>query len=174
VECIPLTTPRHDPCTGFSFGTASYFFEFHDMPDLHAQHTAYARWTLFLLRIFAGGVLAQHGAQKLFGALGGVDGAGHAVTLGLTLPGIAAPIEFIGAMLIIFGLFTRPVAFLLSGEMAAAYFLRHFPHGFWPVRNHGEVPVMLCFVFLYLSAVGAGVFSLDYLHRRNRPGSVMG
>jgi putative oxidoreductase len=144
------------------------------MTDLYAQNTVYARWAHFLLRIIAGGVLAQHGAQKLFGALGGVDGAGHAAVLGLTLRGIAGPIEFIGGMLIIFGLFTRPVAFILAGEMAVVYFLMHFPRGFWPVMNHGEVPVMLCFAFLYLAAAGGGVFSLDYLLGRKRPNSIMG
>lgn len=143
------------------------------MADLHAQHPTTARWAHVLLRIFAGAVVCQHGAQKLFGLLGGIDGAGHAAGVGLTLVGIAGPIEFIGGVLIVLGLFTRPVAFLLSGEMAAAYFLMHFPRGFWPVLNRGETPVLLCFAFLYLAATGAGAFSFDYLRTRNRPSAVM-
>jgi putative oxidoreductase len=69
-----------------------------------------------------------------------------------------------------FGLFTRPVAFLASGEMAVAYFLFHAKRGFWPVVNHGETPALLCFIFLYLSSVGAGPFSLDAVLRRKPNG----
>lgn len=141
---------------------------------MDTHHTASAKWAHVFLRIFAGALLCQHGAQKLFGLLGGVDGAGHAAALDFTLRGIAGPIEFIGGVLIIVGLFTRVVAFILSGEMAVIYFMMHFPRSFWPVSNHGELPVILCFVFLYIAATGAGIFSLDYLRTRNRPGSVMG
>lgn len=132
------------------------------------------RWTHFLLRVFAGAVLMQHGVQKLFGLLGGVDGAGHAATLGLTLRGVAGPLETIGGLLIVLGLFTQPVAFILAGEMAVAYFLMHSPRSFWPIANHGEVPVLLCFAFLYLAAGGAGRYSIDYLRTRNRPSAIMG
>lgn len=140
---------------------------------MQARQSASTMWAHVFLRIFAGAVLAQHGAQKLFGVLGGVDGAGHGAVLNLTLRGIAGPIEFIGAMLIILGLFTRVAAFILSGEMAVVYFLMHYPRGFWPIRNHGELPVILCFVFLYLAATGAGIFSVDYMRTRNRPSAVM-
>ena len=143
------------------------------MIDIRAQHSVAGRWAHVLFRIFAGAVVFQHGAQKLFGVLGGIDGAGHAAGVGLTLVGIAGPIEFIGGLLIVLGLFTRPVALLLSGEMAAAYFLMHFPRGFWPAVNGGDTPVLLAFGFLYLAATGAGIFSLDYLRTRNRPSSVM-
>ena len=141
-----------------------------EMADLYAQQSASptARWAHVLLRLFAGAVLWQHGAQKLFGMFGG-----HAAAIGFTLPGIAGPLEFIGGLLIIAGLFTRPVAFILSGEMAVVYFLMHSPRAFWPVENHGEVPVLLCFAFLYLAATGPGIFSIDYLRRRNRPSSIM-
>ena len=141
---------------------------------MQAKQAASTQWAHVLLRIFAGAVICQHGAQKLFGLLGGVDGAGHAARMGLTLSGIAGPLEFFGGLLIIFGLFTRGVAFILAGEMAVVYFLMHSPRGFWPVINHGELPVILCFVFLYLAATGPGVFSIDYLRKRNQPNSVMG
>ncbi|MDQ2891207.1 MAG: DoxX family protein [Gemmatimonadota bacterium] len=138
----------------------------------HKQLPAAERWAHTLFRIFAGAVIAQHGAQKLFGAFGGMDGAGQAAH-NLTLIGIAGPIEFLGGLLIILGLFTRPTAFILSGEMAVAYFLMHSPKNFWPIQNHGEVPVLLCFAFLYLAATGAGVYSLDYVRTRNRPSPIM-
>lgn len=141
------------------------------MPDLYAHQSASAsaKWAHVLLRIFAGAVLWQHGAQKLFGMFGSQPAG-----IGFTLMGIAGPLEFIGGLLIVIGLFTRPVAFILSGEMAVVYFMMHFSRSFWPVQNHGEVPVLLCFAFLYLAATGAGIFSIDYLRQRNRPNSVMG
>jgi putative oxidoreductase len=141
-----------------------------DMADLyaHPSASASAKWAHVLLRIFAGAVLWQHGAQKLFGLFGG-----HASGIGFTLSGIAGPLEFIGGLLVIVGLFTRPAAFILSGEMAVVYFMMHSPRAFWPVENHGEVPVLLCFAFLYIAATGAGIFSIDYLRRRNRPNAIM-
>jgi putative oxidoreductase len=143
------------------------------MATIPTHDTASARLAHLCLRVFAGAVICEHGAQKLFGAFGGVNGHGLAVTLGFTLRGIAAPLEFLGGLLIIAGLFTRPVAFILSGEMAVAYFLFHSPRGFWPISNHGEVPVLLCFAFLYIASTGGGVYSLDYLRTRNRPSAVM-
>jgi putative oxidoreductase len=140
---------------------------------MHTRQSAATQWAHVLLRIFAGAVICQHGAQKLFGAFGGVDGAGHAAAINFSLRGIAGPLEFLGGLLIIAGLFTRGVAFILAGEMAVAYFLMHSPRGFWPIQNHGEVPVLLCFVFLYLAATGAGVFSVDYLRTRNRHDAIM-
>jgi putative oxidoreductase len=117
--------------------------------------------TLTLLRVFAAFVFMQHGVQK---AMDIHD------TLGNVLPSIAMVIETVGAALIMFGLFTRPVAFLASGEMAVAYFLFHAKRGFFPVMNHGETPVLLCFIFLYLSSVGGGAFSLDAVLRRKPNG----
>ena len=144
------------------------------MPDLYSQQPAATRWAHVLMRIFAGAILCQHGAQKVFGALGGVDGAGHAAKAGLRLSFIAGPIELIGGALIVIGLFTPIIAFILSGEMAVIYFLVHIERSFWPIVNHGEIPVVLCFVFLYLAATGAGVFSLDYLRMRKKPNAIMG
>lgn len=112
-----------------------------------------------LLRIVAGLAFAQHGAQKLFGVLGGT-----AVSLA-TQRGAAGIIEFVGGILISLGLFTGPVAFLASGEMAWAYFQAHAPRGFWPIQNGGELSVLYCFIFLYISAVGSGKLSIDSIRK---------
>jgi putative oxidoreductase len=141
---------------------------------MKSQSSSATQWTHVALRIFAGAILCQHGAQKLFGVLSGPGSPIHAPVFELTLRGIAGPLELLGGLLIIVGLFTHVVAFILSGEMAAVYFLMHSPHSFWPIENHGELPVILCFVFLYIAATGAGVFSLDYMRNRNRPTAVMG
>lgn len=118
----------------------------------------YQNLTHTLLRVVAGVVFMQHGIQKLAAALAHQP-------LG-ALPSVALVLETLGAALIIVGLFTRVVAFICSGEMAVAFFLFHFPRGFWPVQNHGETPVLLCFIFLYLSAVGGGPWSLDAVLRK--------
>ena len=115
----------------------------------------------FLLRVVAGFTFSMHGMQKVFGLFGGLMGKGPAV-IG-SLPWIAGVLETIGGVLIILGLFTSPVAFILSGEMAVAYFKVHFPHGFIPLRNGGELAAVYCFVFLYLCIAGAGPLSLDSL-----------
>ena len=112
-----------------------------------------------LLRIAAGLAFAQHGAQKLFGVLGGQAAA---LTSQLGLAGI---IEFVGGIMIALGLFTTPVAFVASGEMAWAYFQRHAPRGNWPIQNGGELAVLYCFIFLYLSAVGSGRLSIDSIRK---------
>ncbi len=114
------------------------------------------------LRIVAGFLFAQHGAQKLFGVLG-YDRVEVLSTLG-----VAGVLELFGGVLMIVGLGTRPVAFLLSGLMAAAYFMAHAPQGFWPVVNRGELAALYCFVWLWFSVHGAGSFSLDALIRRPR------
>jgi putative oxidoreductase len=78
-----------------------------------------------------------------------------------SLMGFAGVLELVGGLLILVGLFTRPTAFILSGEMAAAYFMAHAPHGFLPILNQGELAVVYCFVFLYFAVAGAGAFSID-------------
>ena len=110
-----------------------------------------------LLRIVAAFLFMQHGAMKLFGVPGAGD---HKVEL-MSLMGFAGVLEFFGGALLLIGLFTRPVAFILSGEMAFAYFMAHAPQGFWPALNMGEAAVLYCFIFLYLSAAGGGSWSLD-------------
>ncbi len=77
--------------------------------------------------------------------------------------GLAGILETFGGFLILVGLFTRPVAFLLCGELAVAYFQQHAPHGFWPILNKGELAVLFCFAFLFLVFVGGGEWSLDHL-----------
>jgi putative oxidoreductase len=121
--------------------------------------------TLSLLRIVAGFILFCPGTMKLFGWFGGMPGGGGPLPPLLLAAGL---IETIGGPLLMLGLLTRPVAFIASGEMAFAYFIGHFPHGFWPIQNHGEPAVLLCFIFLHLSARGAGSFSLDHLIARRR------
>ncbi len=111
------------------------------------------------LRVIAGLLFAQHGAQKLFGALGG-----NAVEL-TSQRGVAGVIEFVGGLLIALGLFTSPVAFIASGEMAVAYFQAHMPRGFWPIQNGGELAALYCFLFLYLAATGSGRLSVDALRK---------
>jgi putative oxidoreductase len=116
--------------------------------------------TLALLRFMAGLMFALHGAQKLLGAFGGMGGSG-ATAEPLTMMWFAGVLELVGGLLIAVGLLTRPVAFLLSGQMAAAYFMAHLPEGFWPIQNGGELAALYCFLFLYLSARGPGRYSLD-------------
>jgi putative oxidoreductase len=113
-----------------------------------------------LLRIIAGLLFACYGAQKLFGVFGGFGGkAGAAVSL-FSLMGLAGIIEFFGGLLIALGALTSYVAFLASGEMAFAYFMHHFPRGFWPIQNRGDLPVLFCFLFLYIAAHGTGVWGM--------------
>lgn len=112
-----------------------------------------------LLRLMAGLAFAQHGAQKLFGVLGGT-----AVELA-TQRGLAGVIEFVGGFLIALGLFTSPMAFVASGEMAWAYFQVHAPRGLWPIQNGGEPAVLYCFIFLYLCAAGSGKLSIDAIRK---------
>jgi putative oxidoreductase len=110
-----------------------------------------------LVRIVSAFILTCPGGLKLFGWFGGMP-PGVALT---PLLRAAGWIEVIAGPLILLGLFTRPLAFIVSGEMAVAYFHGHFPHGFWPIQNHGEPAVLLCFNFLFLAAAGPGPISLD-------------
>jgi putative oxidoreductase len=104
-----------------------------------------------------------HGAQKLFGFPAPMPGGGPPL---MSLFGVSGILEFFGGLLVLLGLFTRPVAFILAGEMAVAYFMAHAPGGFWPHLNKGEPAVLFCFIFLYLAAAGGGPWSLDSLLRR--------
>ena len=122
-----------------------------------------------LLRVMAGLLFMQHGAQKLFGWLDG-----RQVSEIASVSGVAGILEFFGGALIVLGLFTRPVAFVLSGEMAVAYFWRHLPGGFWPILNRGELAALFCFIFLFFAAHGPGTWSLDALLRRRKTGAAAG
>lgn len=120
-----------------------------------------------LMRIILGLLFACHGAQKLFGVLGGVGGEPGATVSLFSLMGLAGVIEFAGGLLIAVGWFTHIAAFIASGHMAAAYFISHAPRGFWPLQNGGELPVVYCFVFLYIAAQGAGKWSMYRLRHRS-------
>jgi putative oxidoreductase len=115
---------------------------------------------LGVLRIMTALQFVEHGSQKLFNFPVG-DHAGALTGLTLT----AAILEFAGGILLALGLLTRPVAFLLAGEMAIAYFMAHYPQNFFPVNNGGDSAISFCFIFLYLAFAGAGAFALD--NRRN-------
>jgi putative oxidoreductase len=118
---------------------------------------------LSVLRVVAALLYLLHGTQKLFAIPPSAPGA--TVELASRL-GAAGVIEVVGGLLILLGLFTRPAAFICSGEMAFAYFLAHAPRGPLPIGNGGEVPVLYCFIFLYLAAAGGGAWSLDALRSR--------
>lgn len=120
----------------------------------------YSEQIYALMRIVAGFLFFCHGAQKLFGWFGGAGGQGGTVDL-VSLVGLAGLIEMVCGLLIAVGLFAGWAAFLASGEMAVAFFKAHFPGGFWPIENHGELAVVYCFVFLYVAARGAGIWSID-------------
>jgi putative oxidoreductase len=110
---------------------------------------------LGLLRIIASFTFLCHGLQKLFGLFGG-----HKAQI-FSLFGLAGCLETIGGILLLMGLFTRPVAFVLCGEMAFAYFTAHFPHGPLPIINQGELAVLYCFIFLLFALAGPGYPSVD-------------
>jgi putative oxidoreductase len=118
---------------------------------------------LSILRIVAGLLFLEHGSSKILGFP--FDSTMHHPALN-SLAGVSGLIELIGGTLFALGLFTRVVAFILSGEMAVAYFMVHAPHGFYPLINKGELAVLYCFVFLYFVFAGGGVFSLDAAMRR--------
>jgi len=122
---------------------------------------------LSILRIVLAFLFIQVGSAKWFAFPAAVMPGGGTAPFG-TLPWWAGVIEVIGGTLILFGLFTRPVAFILSGEMAFAYFLGHAPNNFWPVLNQGGLAVIYCFLFLYISSAGPGPWSLDALLARRR------
>lgn len=117
---------------------------------------------LSLLRIVVALLFMQHGSQKLFG----IPASQQASAPLLSLMGVAGVLEFFGGLFILIGLFTRPVAFILSGQMAVAYFMAHAPNGLLPILNRGELAVVYCFVFLYLSVAGGGSWSVDHCLRR--------
>ena len=117
--------------------------------------------TWFLLRAVSGLLFMQAGGMKILDWFGGVptEFGGHPPLLSQTW--IGGMLELIGGFLIMIGLLTRPVAFILAGEMAVAYFQFHQPNGFWPIQNHGEPAVLFCFIFLFFAAHGAGPWSVD-------------
>lgn len=121
------------------------------------------------LRIVTGFLFWAHGAQKLPGWFGAERTFDFP-----TLLWWAGTLEFFGGILILVGLWTRPVAVLLAGEMALAYFLAHAPRDFWPIQNGGELAALYCFVFLLLAAGGGGSFSVDGVVRSRKRGEIAG
>lgn len=128
---------------------------------------AWAPRLLSVLRIVAAFLFIQAGTMKLFAFPVGMPPDGGTAEL-FSQVGLGGVLEAFGGALLLVGLFTRPVAFLLSGTMAVAYFQFHAPGGFWPVVNGGSPAILFCFVWLYVSAAGAGPWSLDAMRARTR------
>jgi putative oxidoreductase len=127
----------------------------------------FAPYLLSVLRIVAAFLFIQFGTAKLFAFPGAIMPDGSTVPLA-SLVGVAAVLEAFGGLLLLVGLFTRPIAFLLSGEMAFAYFIGHAPQGFWTVLNMGTDAVFFCFLWLYISSAGPGPWSVDAAWRNKR------
>jgi putative oxidoreductase len=133
------------------------------MIDWQKASSTWSPRILSVMRIIVSFLFLVHGSQKLFG----IPSSGqpfHSFDT-FSLIWFAGVFEFYGGVLLLVGIFTRPVAFFLSGEMAVAYFKAHAPSGFWPLLNHGELAVLYCFVFFYLMVAGGGAWSLDRLRR---------
>lgn len=118
----------------------------------------YSPYALAILRIVTALIFMEHGTQKLFGFPAPPE---RGLPELLSLSGIGGIMEFVGGLFILFGLFTRPVAFLLAGEMAVAYWMFHAPQSFYPVLNGGDASILYCFVFLLLVFTGPGAWSVD-------------
>ena len=124
----------------------------------------YASQLLSVLRIMSGLLILQGGTTKYLNfPVGPLNNASPQ-----TMSGAAGIFELIGGVLIVLGLFTRPVAFILSGLYAVAYFYAHFQRGFFPLLNAGSLAILLCFVFLYLAAAGGGTWSVDRIWRKTK------
>ena len=138
------------------------------MPDNSGMATKWQSWSPYLLsalRIVTAFCFMQHGMMKLFAFPKGM-GPDNATATMWTQVWVAGVLEAFGGGLLLLGVFTRPIAFLLSGEMAVTYFQFHAPRGFWPTMNGGEVAVLFCFTWLYISAAGGGPLSVDALLKR--------
>ncbi|NQW51913.1 MAG: DoxX family protein [Rhodospirillales bacterium] len=131
--------------------------------NFEALAASWAPRLLSILRIMTGLLFLQHGTAKLLK----IPVVPMFANLNLmTPPGIAGVLELVGGVLMILGLFTRSTAFVLSGLMAAAYFMAHAPRGFYPILNAGELAILFCFVFLYFAAAGPGPWSIDAACRK--------
>jgi putative oxidoreductase len=133
-----------------------------------ARSAILAPWTpqlLSVLRIVAALLYLVHGTQKVFNFPPNPQGGAFGV---FTLLGFAGLIEIVAGVMLLLGIFTRPVAFVSSGQMAAAYFITHASRNFWPILNAGELAIVLCFTFLYFAAAGPGPWSLDAVRTRGK------
>ena len=134
------------------------------------QHTwsNLAPYVLSILRIVVALLFFEHGLSKLFGF---PQAAAYPALFSLSW--FAAAIEFIGGALLAVGLFSRTSAFIMSGEMAFAYFISHAPHDFFPIINRGDAAILYCFIFLYIAFAGGGPWSLDAILARQKPRSAL-
>ena len=138
-----------------------------DRESLTARWRSWAPYLLSILRIVTAFLFVQYGSTKLLAIPAAIMPGGGTAPL-TSLPGIAGALELVGGALLLVGWFTRPVAFILAGEMAVAYFIGHAPQGFWPVLNNGAPAVFFCFLWLYISSAGAGPWSIDAVRRRKK------
>ena len=138
------------------------------MAGIGQTASAWAPRILSVLRIITGLLFLEHGTMKFFNFPPSEMFASGPVPL-FSIYGLAGALELVGGALIALGLLTRPVAFILSGEMAFAYFMGHAPSGFSPANNGGEPAILFCFIFLYFAASGAGPISVDHLLGLDRP-----
>ncbi len=134
-------------------------------PGILARWVSWAPELQSLLRIVAAFVFITTGTMKLFAFPNGIPPNNGTVPI-VSQMGLGGILEAFGGFLILIGLFTRPVAFILSGEMAVAYFQFHYPQSFWPTINDGTAAILYCFLWLYFSAAGPGPWSVDALRRR--------
>lgn len=139
--------------------------------SLSARWRGLAPYFLSIVRIVVAFLFVQYGATKLFAYPAPVMPGGGTVSL-VSLVGVAGALELVGGALLLIGLFTRPTACILAGEMAVAYFIGHASRGFWPVLNGGAPAVFFAFFWLYVSAAGSGPWSIDALRRRKEPARV--
>jgi putative oxidoreductase len=134
----------------------------------HATPLArFAPHILGATRILLGILFACHGAQKVFGAFGGIPAGVPALIVW-----VGGGLELVGGALVAVGLFTRSAAFLTSGEMAVAYFMAHAPNGFWPIKNGGEMAILYCWLFLNLAAQGPGAWALSSVFEKSGRGRI--
>lgn len=140
---------------------------------MHMVRAILAPWApyfLSALRIVAAASFITHGTTKLLAWPASILPNGGTIPLN-TMPGAGGLLEITLGPLLLFGLWTRPVAFILSGEMAVAFFRAHFPRGFWPILNGGEVALLFCFLWLYIAAAGPGPLSIDALRASEKAGA---
>ena len=136
------------------------------MTDLKATLSAFALAGHAVFRVAAGILFFQHGAQKLLGWFGGFGGTPGATAELVSQMGLAGVLETGGGLLLAFGLFVRPAALVLIGEMLVAYFQAHFPRGGWPIENAGELALLYAAIFVFFATHGAGRYSLDDWFRK--------
>ena len=142
------------------------------MTSIGEGASRFAPATHGILRIGAGILFMEHGLQKLFGMFGGFGGNPGATAPLASQMGLAGVLEVFGGLLLVLGLFTRPVALVLALEMIGAYFIAHLPQGGWPIENGGELALLYALVFAFFAANGPGPYSIDERRRSRTTGRV--